>query len=82
MIETAAPTREARPTEPATPAPSCGAVVYLDVDGVRHVFECEAKDDWPDDPDNAPHPGQPHMVRLKPVEAGDEIFVGWWHAGE
>jgi hypothetical protein len=48
-------------------APTLPPVVH------RIVLDCELA---------APHPGQPHLHHLQPVEAGDAVFVGWWHEGE
>jgi hypothetical protein len=48
--------------------------LFLDFGPIRASFECEIPE-LPGD-----HPGQPHMVRIPPLEPGDEIFLGWWHA--
>ena len=68
------------PPEPLLPAQraACGAEVLVTL---RHAgtpilfrFLCPLTP-WP-------HPGQPHMVKLDPVQDGTEIFLGWWHPGE
>ena len=63
------PTREHLPTGSAK---QCRDTLYLDIDGIRHTFECEINE-LPGE-----HPGQPHMVQLEPVEDGDTVFLGWW----
>jgi hypothetical protein len=30
----------------------------------------------------APHPNQPHLVKLDPIPGIPDIFVGWWKDGE
>ena len=63
------------PTYPDMPLNQpCGDVVYMDIDGIRHVFECTIP--------LAPHGNQPHVVSIAPVEEGDAIGIYWWHEGE
>lgn len=71
-METTAPS----PTYPDMPVPHppCGDVVYMDIDGIRHVFECGISP--------PEHENQPHVVSLVPVEEGDLIGLYWWHEGE
>jgi proteasome lid subunit RPN8/RPN11 len=58
---------------PTGAAKQCKDLLFVDIDGYRHIFECEIEE-LPGE-----HPGQPHMQRLRPAEPGDEIFIGWWH---
>jgi hypothetical protein len=63
------------PTYPDMPVGQpCGDVVYMDIDGIRHVFECTIP--------LVPHKGLPHVVSIAPVESGDAIGIYWWHEGE
>jgi hypothetical protein len=63
------------PTHPEMPVGQpCGDVVYVDIDGIRHVFECGI---LPPE-----HANQPHVVALNSVEEGDMIGIYWWHEGE
>lgn len=59
------------PTTPLSGA--CDAPVFLRLNSRRILLECTLQ---------GPHPNQPHMHQLPPVEDGDTVFVGWWHSGE
>jgi hypothetical protein len=54
----------------------CRNLLFVDIDNIRHVFECEIEEL------QNQHPNQPHMAKLEAAEPGDEIFLGWWHAAE
>jgi hypothetical protein len=51
----------------------CQEPVFLRLQGRRILLECTLQ---------GPHPGQPHMHNLPPIEPGDVVFIGWWHQGE
>lgn len=60
---------------PITPLSGpCDAPVFVKFPpNTRALFACTLL---------GPHPGQPHMHQLTPIEQGDSIFLGWWHEGE
>lgn len=61
--------------DPAIAQHQCDAGVMVVIEGRPTIFRCPLSP--------FPHPGQPHFVKLQPVEQdGTEIFVGWWNPGE
>ena len=64
------------PVSAPSPTPlagDCEAAVFLRLHGKRLLVECTLQ---------GPHPNQPHMHKIDPVEEGDTVFLGWWHQGE
>jgi len=61
------------PTPLAPLSGPCTEGVFIRVQQHRMLLDCTLQ---------GPHPNQPHMAPLVPIEAGDSVFVGWWHQGE
>jgi hypothetical protein len=62
-----------RAPEPSALSGACPDAVFLRLQQRRILLECTLQ---------GPHPNQPHMHNLAPVEDGDIVFIGWWHQGE
>jgi hypothetical protein len=65
--------RPVRAPEPSALSGACPDAVFLRLQQRRILLECTLQ---------GPHPNQPHMHNLAPVEDGDIVFIGWWHQGE
>jgi hypothetical protein len=64
---------QVRAPEPSALSGACPDAVFLRLQQRRILLECTLQ---------GPHPNQPHMHNLAPVEDGDIVFIGWWHQGE
>jgi hypothetical protein len=64
---------QTRLPEPSALSGACPDAVFLRLQQRRILLECTLQ---------GPHPNQPHMHNLAPVEDGDIVFIGWWHQGE
>jgi hypothetical protein len=71
LLDSAPPS--VRAPEASALSGACPDAVFLRLQQRRILLECTLQ---------GPHPNQPHMHNLAPVEDGDIVFIGWWHQGE
>lgn len=66
----------------------CNDILQVDIDGIRHSFECMIQEIPLRDPNTSviieqAHPNQPHMARLTPADpANEDVFIGWYRSDD